>query len=189
MDAGGRIRDFFVRRIVGLDDTPHRIAWGVFLGCVVGATPTLGFQIVIYLLVATLLRANKLSGLPIVFVTNPVTAVPLYYFAWRFGAWLLGSKPQNAARTERAMEELAGTAGGGDWTRGVFTQDFWERVLNTILGMGIELWVGCIILGVAFGIPAYALTYRAVVQLRAAKEARERREAEQQQAGHDAPHP
>ena len=36
--------------ILGLNDEPHRIARGVFLGTVVAFTPTLGLQMMIYVL-------------------------------------------------------------------------------------------------------------------------------------------
>ena len=64
------------RWLLRVRDTPRRIAWGVFLGSVVAMTPTLGFQIVLYVAIATVLRANKLSGIPILFISNPITAVP-----------------------------------------------------------------------------------------------------------------
>ncbi len=86
-----RLRRTIVHRILGVGDTPRRIAWGMFLGTMVGFTPTLGFQIMIYLALATLLRANKISGIPILFISNPLTAVPLYWSCWRVGAWVLGT--------------------------------------------------------------------------------------------------
>ena len=54
-----RLQQIVIHNILHLDDTPHRIAWGVFIGAMVAFTPTLGFQIVIYLAVAALLRSNQ----------------------------------------------------------------------------------------------------------------------------------
>ena len=53
-----RLKNVVVSGILGLDDSPQRIALGVFLGFVVAMTPTLGLQIVIYVALAALLRVN-----------------------------------------------------------------------------------------------------------------------------------
>ena len=91
-----KLKDVVVHKILGLDDAPSRIAWGVFLGCVVAMTPTLGLQILLYVSLATLLRVNKLSGIPILFISNPFTAVPLYGFCWWVGNLLLHGVDQVA---------------------------------------------------------------------------------------------
>src|SRR5690606_17221590 len=78
-----KFRQVLVHNILGLDDTPHRIGLGVLLGFLVAFTPTLGFQIIMYVALAALIRANKLSGIPILFISNPFTAVPLYWFVWK----------------------------------------------------------------------------------------------------------
>ena len=85
-DLWRRLQQIVFHNILHLDDTPHRIAWGVFIGAMIAFTPTLGFQIVLYLPIAALLRANKVSGIPILFISNPFAAVPLYYTTWSVGA-------------------------------------------------------------------------------------------------------
>lgn len=88
-DLWRRLQQIVFHNILHLDDTPHRIAWGVFLGTMIAFTPTLGLQIVLYIPIAALLRANKISGIPILFISNPFTAVPLYYTTWSVGAAVL----------------------------------------------------------------------------------------------------
>ncbi|TFH27625.1 MAG: DUF2062 domain-containing protein, partial [Myxococcales bacterium] len=88
-DLWRRLQQIVMHNILHLDDTPHRIAWGVFIGAMIAFTPTLGLQIMLYLPVAALLRANKLSGIPVLFISNPFTAVPLYYATWSLGAAIL----------------------------------------------------------------------------------------------------
>ena len=156
-----RMRDVVVHRILGVDDTPHRIAWGVFLGFIVGWTPTLGFQIMIYVAVATVLRANKVSGIPIVFISNPFTAVPLYYFAWWLGVVLLHGHMPDAATGATITERIGEPTAGGDvsiWTD-ILTESFWRELGATLWQMGAELWVGCLVLGVLTGVPGYMLAY------------------------------
>ncbi len=70
---------FFIYRVLHVDDTPHRIALGVAVGIFVAWTPTFGLQMILTVLLATLLRGNKLVGLPFVWISNPVTAWPIYF--------------------------------------------------------------------------------------------------------------
>lgn len=162
--AFARVKNVIVHRILGVDDTPHRIAFGVFLGFLVGWTPTLGFQIVIYVAVATLLRANKVSGIPIVFITNPFTAVPLYWLAWRVGSFVMHPFDDPASQEGRATVETLAEEAPPE-TYGLthfFSAEFWANAWSSLVEMGAELWVGCFLLGLATGIPGYAITYFAV---------------------------
>lgn len=151
-----RLKRVVVEKILGLNDTPHRIAWGVFLGFVVAFSPTLGLQMLIFVAVATVLRANKLSGLPIVWITNPFTAVPLYYVCWRVGAFVLGTDG-DPERGERIIGELVGTEAGWSWSR-LFEGSFWTELGRTFWELGGELWLGGFIVGAVTGAIAYPLT-------------------------------
>lgn len=166
-----RLKDLIVNKILGVADTPQRIAFGVFLGCIVAFTPTIGLQIVLYVAIATLLRANKVSGIPILFISNPVTAVPLYWFCWWVGAWVMhGGAPQNLMDRDDLAENLGqGAAASSDWTNQIFTGEFWKGLGSTLAAMGAELWVGSLILGVLAGMLAYPLT---VVSVRVYRRAR-----------------
>ncbi|MBX3270968.1 MAG: DUF2062 domain-containing protein [Sandaracinaceae bacterium] len=162
-----RLKRVVVDKILGLHDTPHRIAWGVFLGFVVAFTPTIGFQMMIFVAVAALLRANKVSGLPIVWVTNPFTAVPLYLLCWRVGAFVLGTDA-DAERGQRIIERLMGAETGWEWGR-LFEGDFWREVGATFWALGAELWLGGFVVGAALGAMAYPLTLWGVRAYRRAR--------------------
>ena len=56
-----RLRNVVVNRILGLNDTPHRIAWGVLLGFVVAFTPTVGLQMMIFVAVVQRLIGNLMK--------------------------------------------------------------------------------------------------------------------------------
>lgn len=150
-----RLKAVVTGRILGVSDTPHRIAWGVFIGTVVAFTPTIGLQIVLYLALATLLRANKLSGVPILFISNPVTAVPLYWFCWKIGAFFLPGDPQSEGVEIALARE--GTQSGDFWSD-IWTTAFWDHAFDTLVAMGAEMWFGSLFLGVVCGIPLYFLT-------------------------------
>jgi hypothetical protein len=162
-----RLSDVVVHRILGVDDTPQRIAFGVLLGFVVAWTPTIGLQIVLYIAIASLLRANKVVGIPILFISNPFTAVPMYWFAWWLGSIVVHGgvppeEPSEAAVRERVMD----TGGGAPWYVALFTVEFWESLGAKIAELGVELWVGCLLLGFLTGIPAYFITLSAVKRFR-----------------------
>lgn len=162
-----RLRRPFVERILHLNDTPHRIAFGVFLGFVIGWTPTMGAQIILYLLAATLLRANRVSGILPVMLTNPITALPIYVFNWKVGRWFLNSaagvdgailEEAQRARINQLMEEFS--------LSNLFSAEFWQHIGPSLKSLGTELIFGCFIVGLACGIVGYAVTYFGVVAYR-----------------------
>ena len=78
-----------LRTILMLDDTPHSIALGTAIGMFVGMTPTVGVQMVIVLCIAFLTRPffrfNRVAAVLTVYVTNPLTIVPVYWFNYCVG--------------------------------------------------------------------------------------------------------
>lgn len=159
-----RLREVVVHRILGVDDTPQRIAFGVFLGFMVAMTPTLGLQIVMYVAIASLLRANKIVGIPILFISNPVTAVPLYWFAWWLGSVILHGGIPAKEPSEEAVRERLEEASTEDvnWWAAIFTADFWSHLGDQLWQLGGELWLGSLVLGLVTGVPAYFMTLWAV---------------------------
>lgn len=166
MNLWARLRNLVVNRILGLEDSPQRIARGVFLGFVVGMTPTIGLQIVLYLGLATLLRANKVAGVPITFIANPLSALPLYGFCWWVGNLLLhGGQGESSwdAVQARLTAEMESSESVYDQ---LLSSDFWSRMGSLMGQLGAELWLGSLVLGVAFGLPAYALVLWGVGEYR-----------------------
>ncbi|BBM89203.1 hypothetical protein COTS27_00897 [Spirochaetota bacterium] len=70
---------------------PHNIAMGFALGLAFGLGPTFGFQIIPYLIVALKFGYSKIAGILLIFVTNPITLVPIYVFELIVGDILLGN--------------------------------------------------------------------------------------------------
>lgn|GEM_PF-576055 len=169
-----RLRRPIIEKILHLDDTPHRIALGVFLGFVVGWTPLMGAQIVLYLAAAYLFRANRASGLPPVLLTNPITAVPIYMLNWRIGQWLLN--PGGISEAAREKKAAALTAFVEKFSISeVFTASFWDRFADAFGTFGQELFFGCLVVGGVCGLLGYIATYYGVVayrRRRATKQAR-----------------
>ena len=163
-------------KVLGLDDTPHRIAWGVALGFIIAFTPTLGFQIIFYVVMAALLRANKVSGIPWLFISNPLTAVPLYYGTWWVGNMALSGGAKDAAGGRAAIQHMidATTAAGSVW-EGLLSADYWKQIGQLVVDLGYELWFGGLIVGVLLGAVMYPLAYRGVIAYRARVTARKER--------------
>ena len=168
MSLWQRLKHVIVHRILGVADTPHRIAWGVLLGFVIGWTPTIGLQIVLYVATATLLRANKISGVPVLFISNPFTAVPLYWFAWKVGRFVLHGGGTGESATFAAVRAVLETPELSFW-EGVLSAEFWSAITDMLIAMGLDLWVGCLLMGFATGIPGYFLTRWGVQAYRRAR--------------------
>ncbi len=160
-------RYLVVHHILHLDDTPHRIAWGVFWGFVIGATPTIGVQFVLYLIVCAIVRANKVSGIIPIWLSNPVTALPLYYSEWMLGRFLITGSVDASTSAWEAIADAIKPRPGQSWWDRLFEFDLWVTVFESFISLGTEIWVGSLVAGVLAGAVGYWVTYRAVRYYRA----------------------
>ena len=78
-------------RFVRLHGTPKDVARGLSLGVFIGITPTMGIQTPLALLGAMLLKENKLAALIGVWISNPMTFIPIYTFNFKVGKYILGT--------------------------------------------------------------------------------------------------
>lgn len=157
-----------VRRILHADDSPRKIAWGVALGLFVAATPTLGVQMMVAAALAWLLRGNQAAAVAVVWVTNPYTALPVYWFEYRLGHWLVGG-PRVDISWYKHLLSADKHEGWLAYLRFVYyelVQVFWP------------LWVGSILTGLVWGIVSYHLTYQVVCRYRAYRQQRASRKEE-----------
>jgi uncharacterized protein (DUF2062 family) len=135
-------------RVLQLDDTPESIGRGVGLGLFIAFTPTVGIQMFIILIVNTIFRANRLAGLAMVWISNPVTVVPIYWWNYVIGVWLMGRESIAFERFERLFTlESEG-----------FLAQFMEFV-NNLGGLGMDvalpLTLGGFATGTLLGLIAY----------------------------------
>lgn len=144
-----RLKRFFIYRVLHVDDTAHRIALGLAIGIFITWTPTLGFQMLLTVLLAALVRANKLVGVPFVWISNPLTAVPLYGFNFLVGAWVLPGSYRFSEFTH-AMGEAIKFNGG--WLDKLFA--WWSATWKIFA----PLWVGSILVGLMLGVATYFVT-------------------------------
>ncbi|MFH1177436.1 MAG: DUF2062 domain-containing protein [Acidobacteriota bacterium] len=79
-----------LRRLLGADETPERLAAAWALGVALGLSPFLGFHTGAALALAYLLRLNKLDMLLGTLIANPWT-LPVYFpAATLLGRWITG---------------------------------------------------------------------------------------------------
>lgn len=153
----------FLRDLAGLDDPPHKIALGLALGILIGFVPIMGIQMAVVLPFAVLFRANKTAAVGGVWITNPITVIPIYFLNYRVGLIFTPYESLN---------------------RAYFDDLFTEITASKFLKLGgdvlVPLFVGGIILGVFFGIPTYFVSKWMVVRYRRRREKRRQRKAEKQ---------
>ncbi len=147
----------FVQRILHINDTPEAIALGASVGMFLGMTPTVGLQMIIMLIVGTVIRANRIAGVAMVYISNPLTVVPIYWLDYLVGSTLLDSRSltyDGFRETCRAFMSEWDVAG------------LWTATLGFISvhsDIAVAMAVGGVVLGVVFALPVYPLTLRLVL--------------------------
>jgi uncharacterized protein (DUF2062 family) len=103
----------------------YSVAWGVSVGLFMAFVPV-PFQMLLAIAAAVMISANIPVAVVLVWVSNPITVAPLFFAAYKFGAWLLAETP------EKIKFEIS-----IDW---VVTQlvEIWQPFL-----------LGCFVLGLA----------------------------------------
>jgi len=129
----------------------------IYAGCILTLMPIYGVQLPIAFLLAVLLRANLpiLAGLQV--VSNPITAIPLWYAGYQVGRAFLSVIGIEVMSLDRGQVQLM---------LDNFTQGNWGQNLQPIAVVFGVTNLGAIIMGFFFGLIA-TFTYR-IVALRTA---------------------
>jgi uncharacterized protein (DUF2062 family) len=130
------------------------LALGVAIGVFVTFTPTVGLQMMIVVFLAWLFGANKVVGLPITWITNPATIMPIFYTCYRIGRTILG-RPGVEARWWVQL-----TARPDDWWPRV--KFYWEHFME----IAAPLWLGCLVVSMLLGYASYYISYYAIAGYR-----------------------
>ena len=141
-----------VQTILSLQDTEHSIALGTAIGLFVAWTPTVGIHMILVVGLTLLLRANKAAGLIAVYLSNPLTILPMYWIDYRLGALVL--------HQELTYEELRTILHYHGWVG--FKAAFWKICVD----LAGPMWLGGLVLALVHAIPGYYLTRWAVVRFR-----------------------
>lgn len=136
----------FFHRLINLQDTSERIARGLAAGVFAGLFPLFGFQIIIGVFLASLLRGNKLMAAAGTWVSNPLTYVPIYAFNFQVGRWLLGTK--------------------NDWSFAADGIGSWQELMQLGTEFTTSLFLGCFVVGLVCAAISYYPCWRLVRYLR-----------------------
>lgn len=147
----------FFAWLLMLDDTPHSIAMGVAIGVFISFTPTVGLHMALVVMLSFFIRLNRTAGLTAVWLNNPLTAIPVFFFNYLIGTWLL-------LRPAIHWHEFRETA-----SQALAFEHWYQMLWSVVLGLGkltLEvagpLWLGSLLVATVFSVPAYFVVRRLV---------------------------
>jgi uncharacterized protein (DUF2062 family) len=149
-------------------DQPARIARGAGIGIFVALLPIMGIQMPVATMLALPLRGNIKAAIAGVWLTNPLTFIPLYYAVYRFGLLLAPSRRMEWGVFETVFLKSA------NWNWAEIRESL-IQLLNMSADIMVPLWLGGAVWGLIFGVATYFATLRAVKRLRARRAARSKR--------------
>ncbi len=149
-----RVKDLASRMLM-LDDTPHSIALGAAVGIFLSFTPLIGVHMGLVVALSLVIRMNRTVGLAAVWVNNPLTVIPVYFFNYLIGAAVLFWEPITWSVFR-------------DTVRSALTYGTWYQNLGAMcLALGriaiefaLPLWVGSLIVATALAVPTYFIVRR-----------------------------
>ena len=138
-----------LRPVLGINDSARSIALGLTIGVFVAMTPTVGIQMPIVFVLCSLARGNRVAGLAMTWISNPVTTLPMYYGYYRLGLLFTGGD-------EVDYEDVRAILDGGEGE----DRDIWSAVVELIECLGWPLWLGSLVIAVVVTLPVYPLSHR-----------------------------
>jgi uncharacterized protein (DUF2062 family) len=153
------LKRFIFLRVLHANDPPHTLALGLAIGVFVAMTPTIGAQMVIAAAIAAAFRANKVLAMAAVWISNPVTTVQIYYVNWRIGrhfveAGMVDDESAVQAQITQILERIGGLS---NLFFHLLDKAFWSDVLRLVWALGVELWFGSFVVGLACALPSYVI--------------------------------
>ena len=145
--------------IVRSNDSPRQIAAGVALGVFIAFTPTVGVQTILALIVATWLRVSRIPAAIMVYITNPVTILPIYTGCYVVGESIMrrcGMDVYSVKAFSKTFKEAA-KAGGIESLR-----ELVHALVYFGPRMAVALLVGCFAVAFVAALIAYPVTLRIV---------------------------
>ena len=150
-EAWHKAGEWFVH-LLHLDESAHRIALGVAIGIFISLTPTVGIQMLLIFFITSLFRASRVAGVPMAWITNPATLVPIYSFNYMIGRALVGGPP---GHTGAKFEEALAAVANPDLTWWHMVKEWWDLMTRVAL----PLWVGSVVVGAIAALAGYGLMY------------------------------
>lgn len=141
-------------RIAHIGDTPHSIALGTACGILIGFTPLYGIKTVFALLLAWIVRGNKLAAAIAVTLHDLLLPVlpAIFYYEYKLGYWMMGLPPASEAEINKHTLKL-------------LEHFSWDILVS----IGEPMLLGSIVIGLASVPFTYFITRTSVIAYRAAK--------------------
>lgn len=139
-----------LRYAKGFRGTPEAIAGGLSLGLFLALTPSLGFQLIIAVFLATIMKISRPAALVGVMVTNPVTVPPIFTFNYWVGS-LIFPGPSVTDVYGRMIALAKEMAAFNVWEVGAQARLF----LETGRDMLLPLVAGSMLVAVIVGVVSY----------------------------------
>ena len=156
------IIEFVEFRVLHIDDSPERIAGGVFAGVLIAYTPLIGLHLLIGLFVAMIFRVNKFATLSFVWISNVFTLIPIYYPSYLLGRKILnifGKEPEMSLN--EILRVFRGVLRELD-VSSIIDPAFWDSLRHLFTRVGAELFIGGILIGTVVATLAYQITVKSI---------------------------
>lgn len=141
---------YFYLRFLRLRGSPQSIARGLAAGVFAGLFPFIATQTLIAILIAALIRGNKIVAAAATWISNPFTAVPLYAFNFQVGRWLLNSQETFSPKDFQS----------------------WENMMDLGTEFLTDLLLGCLVVATIASIGTYFFGLRFIQRVRNRKRRR-----------------
>ena len=84
-----RLQKFYYLKFIRIKGDPKSIAWGSFIGALIGTLPVMPFHTIGIIAVCVLTRNSTMAGLlASLAISNPFTYIPIYYACLKIGNFL-----------------------------------------------------------------------------------------------------
>ncbi len=157
----------WIKPFVSRHGSAEDIAKGVAIGLIIAFTPTIGIQMILAITIATALKASRAAALVMVWITMPVTIVPIYVFTYTVGRLFVGGP--SVAGVRHQLASMIGRIEGYE------AFDISARV-QVLMEVGHEtflpMMIGGLFTGIVCACVAYPVTVWGVKHIRAHREAR-----------------
>ena len=138
-----------VKTILQLEDTPHSIALGSAIGMWIALTPTPGIQMALVMATAFVMspfcRWNRVAGLLMCYVSNPLTGVPILWTCYKVGTVFVGGDITFA----RLRELVTPTP----------DRPVWDALKEICIDLGWPMLIGTLIVSTIAAVLTYPSVY------------------------------
>lgn len=153
------------KKLIHLNADPHDIALGMAVGIFIGFLPIMGIQMTVALLAALpFRRVNKVAATAGVWITNPITVIPIYAFIYWVGTFLYPTSHVITATT--LMSRMTD----------VLKLDGFVAQTKGFLALGVDIFlpmcIGGAVVGAVAAVPTYIFTKKLIEKYRAGKSAK-----------------